>query len=217
VLLSPKNNTVPATGDECYASRLLALPPRLWRLSDNLIGRSEEATMATHTARAKTFTVGFAAVVLVLAGCGDSGAVSSAPATPTSAVPTSSAPPALSADEYLMQISSTCVSTDAAIEATVAAALAAGAPDAPRARQLLLDTVIPSVADEITTIEALDGPSGLEAEVHNLLMTARVELDQLRATANGDDPLSAFGSDPFAQTHRQAASLGIDGCKYVSE
>ncbi len=148
------------------------------------------------------------------ASCGDdNAAVVNDPSTTTTTTDVVRLAPA----DYRAAISAICVEGDADAEAAAQAALAAGEPTADTARTVLVDRVIPIVEREIADAGAARGPVDLEAEVRNMLTTARAELDRLREVAEGNDPLSAFAGDPFPATHAMAAALGIDGCTYHAE
>ena len=156
-------------------------------------------------------------VGLAAAACGNDSSDGNDSAAPTTTAVTTTTVAPLTAAEFRKQVSAICMTGDASIEAKVQAQLQKGEPTADVARQLIRTVVIPTVEQEIVQAEALNGPADVEQGLARMLAAANQELDQLRDTAAGTNPLSAFLGDPFAKAHAIAAENGFTGCRYVPE
>lgn len=84
--------------------------------------------------------------------------------------------------------------------------------------EVMNDTIIPGVQEQIDGIRALSPPEDLEDDVNKMLDDAEAALDEVE-TGFAEDPESFFETteDPFADVNAQAAAIGLTECDTSDE
>ena len=140
-----------------------------------------------------------AAIALGAAGCGgDDGDGST----------TETAAAALSKEDFIAQADQICADGDAAIDEAGQEQFASGQPTDEELTQFFVDTVLPTITDEIDEIRTLGVPEGDEDLVAAVLDSA----EQAVADATADPESLAGGSDPFAESNKLATAYGLEVC-----
>ena len=139
-----------------------------------------------------------AAVGLGAAGCGGDDDDST----------TESAATALSKEDFIAQADQICADGDDAIDEAGQEQFASGQPTDEELSQFFVDTVLPTLSDEVTEIRTLGVPEGDEDEVTAILDSVDQAVED--ATA---DPESLLGnSDPFGEANELATAYGLEVC-----
>ena len=139
-----------------------------------------------------------AAIALGAAGCGGSDEEGSA--TENAA--------ALSKEDFIAQADQICTDGDASIDAAGQEQFASGQPTDEELTQFFVDTVLPTIGDEIDEIRTLGVPEGDEELVTAVLDSA----EQAVADATADPESLTGGSDPFAESNKLATAYGLEVC-----
>jgi hypothetical protein len=142
------------------------------------------------------------AVVVAAAGCGSS---SSSSTTSTQA--------ALTKSEFLAKGNAICKkgnqTINKAAHQTFGPPRKGQKPSQSQLHDFATKTLIPSIQQQITAIEALPPPSGDEAQVTKITDDAQAALDKAK-----QDPLllTGKGQDPFKQVNQETKAYGLTAC-----
>ncbi|HEV2755234.1 MAG TPA: hypothetical protein VG318_05595 [Actinomycetota bacterium] len=114
----------------------------------------------------------------------------------------------LSEEEFVEQANAICAEGNEELE-SAADELVEGGDPSEEDLEGLIDTAIDNVSAQLNGIEDLSPPEDMEADVEDLLETARAELQDLE-----DAGAEAFtsGEPPFEESNQKARDLGLDEC-----
>ena len=108
-----------------------------------------------------------------------------------------------------MQANEICAQGNATIDAAGNEAFGDGQPTKAELDQFVTDTVIPSIEDQLTALQALPVPSGDEDQVSAMLDAAEQSVADVKA-----DPslLTSNNTDPFADVNAQFSDYNLTEC-----
>ena len=115
---------------------------------------------------------------------------------------------ALSKEDFIAQADQICTDGDAAIDEAGQERFASGQPTDEELTQFFVDTVLPTIGDEIDEIRTLGVPEGDEELVTAVLDSAEGAV----ADATADPESLSGGSDPFAESNELATAYGLEVC-----
>jgi hypothetical protein len=143
-----------------------------------------------------TVLAAMAVIGVVFAGCGDDDGE------------------ALSEDEFLRQGNTICAEGEEEIVGAAEELFGGGEePTAEQISDFWNDVVRPRTQEQIDGIDDLEPPEDMQADVDELVDTARAALEELEERVQ-DDPIAAFESedDPFAEANAMAEAIGLNDC-----
>ncbi len=114
----------------------------------------------------------------------------------------------LSEEEFVKQANAICAEGNEELESAADELVEDGEPTE-EDLEGLIDTAIDNVSAQLDEIEDLSPPEDMEADVEDLLETARSELQDLQDA--GADAFTS-GGNPFEESNEKARDLGLDEC-----
>jgi hypothetical protein len=153
-----------------------------------------------------------AAFALVIAGCGggDDSSSTTTSSTTTAAGATGATGAPLTKEAFIAQADAICQTSNDAVDAQAQQVFGGQQPTDAQLLQFVKDTLIPSVEEEISGIEALTPPEGDEEEVQAILDAVRSATEEVKA--NPETVAAGGDASPFSEANQLAKAYGLKVC-----
>ena len=154
----------------------------------------------------------FAALALVVAGCGGGGSSSTSTTAGASGATGASGP--LTADEWAIEADQICAQGDKDQRTAIKQFFTENGistnqqPTEAQIGQLANDVIIPSIQQQIDQVKTVPVPEDDADKIQAFIDQAESDLDKLRS----DPSVLTQGGEPFAETQKLAQDLGLKSC-----